>query len=146
MKESEKKLLNAIYQNVKTAMQSIEDLKDKIKDENLKIEISQQLTNYTIFAKECEMLAKAENFEIRDINWLEKTKLWGAINLKTMTDKSNQNIAEMMILGTVMGIVDMIKEKSKYDEVSTELKEMADKLEGLEESYYQNLKIFLVTK
>ena len=50
--------LNAVYQNIKTAVQSIEDILTKVKDNELKKELSNQEDKYLTLEKECELLEK----------------------------------------------------------------------------------------
>ena len=52
--------LNAIYQNTKTAIQSIEDILPKCEDEELKSELAREEDGYNVISKECEAFAKAE--------------------------------------------------------------------------------------
>ena len=69
MKEKEEKYLNAIYQNIRTAIQSIEDIMPKSTDENLTSELSKEQDEYNCLAKECEAFAKAEKIEgLKDNN------------------------------------------------------------------------------
>ena len=50
--------LNAIYQNACTAMQSIEDIVSKTKDESLIKELCTEEAEYAQISKECEKFAK----------------------------------------------------------------------------------------
>lgn len=129
MNEKLTEYLNAIYQNTKTAMQSIEDIILKVKDSDLISELSREEETYASLAKECEQFAKKNHLDkIKDNNWLEKARLWTSINMATLTDKSSRNIAEMMLLGTFMGIITCIKDKSDHKNISNELDEIIEKL------------------
>lgn len=98
-KEMQTKYLNAIYQNTRTAIQSIEDIISKTTDSDLISELSKEQDEYNCLAKECENFAKAERIEdLKDNNWIEKTKLWASVNMGTMMDKSTRNIAEMVLI------------------------------------------------
>ena len=71
MKEKEEKYLNAIYQNIRTTIQSIEDIMPKSTDENLTSELSKEQDEYNCLAKECEAFAKAEKIEgLKDNNFI----------------------------------------------------------------------------
>lgn len=137
------KLINSIFQNLSTALQSIEEMLPKVEDEEFKKELSEQYSNYDLLSRECEMLAKSEGINLKDNNWFEKLKLWGSINMGTMMDKSTRNIAQMFLLGTVMGIVQCLKDLKDYSGVSDELTDLCNKLSDLEENNYQSLKNFL---
>lgn len=131
MEKNEKitKYLNAIYQNTQTAIQSIEDIISKVQCKEFATELSNQQDGYLCLSKECESFAKAEKISnLKDNNWIEKTKLWTSITMATLTDKSNRNIAQMMLMGTFMGIITCIKDRSDHKDISVELDEILDKL------------------
>ena len=141
------KYLNAIYQNTRTAIQSIEDVIDKTDDEKLKTELSNEQDEYNCLAKECENFAKGEKIEgLKDNNWVEKARLWTSINVSTMTDKSARNIAEMVLIGTFMGIITCIKDKDDHKNISSELDEIIDKLYEFERKNIDRLLPFLKNK
>ena len=143
-KEQLTKYLNAVYQNTRTAVQSIEDIILKVQNNELINELSKEQDEYSCLAKECENFAKAEKIEdLKDNNWIEKTKLWTSINLGTMMDKSTRNITEMMLLGTFMGIVTCIKDKDDHKNISPELDEILDKLYNFERNNIDRLIPFL---
>ena len=143
-KESLEKYINAIYQNTRTAIQSIEDIMPKATNGKLTEELSREEDEYNCLSKEIEVLAKSENIEgLKDNNWIEKARLWSAINMGTMMDKSTRNIAEMMLMGTFMGIITLIKDKDDHKGVSAELDEIADKLYEFERKNIDRLIPFL---
>ena len=144
MKEKEEKYLNAIYQNIRTAIQSIEDIMPKSTDENLTSELSKEQDEYSCLAKECEAFAKAEKIEgLKDNNFIEKAKLWASVNMSTMIDNSTRKISELMLLGTFMGIITCIKDKSEHKNISKELDELLDKLYTFERKNIDRLLPFL---
>ena len=131
MEENEKitKYLNAIYQNIRTAIQSIENIIPKTESEVLKSELSTEQDEYNCLAKECEAFAKAEKIEgLKDNNFIEKARLWTSINMSTMMDNSSRKIAELMLFGTFMGIITCVKDKGDHKNVSKELDELIEKL------------------
>ena len=137
--------IDAIYQNIRTAVQSIEDILPKVKDSNLQKELANEEDKYIALEKECELFAKAEKIEgIKDNNWLEKAKLWSSINMSTMTDKTTRHIAELMLLGTFMGFVTCIKDQADHKNVSKELDEILLNLKEHERKNIDALIPFLV--
>lgn len=143
--ELETEYLNAVYQNIKTAVQSIEDIITKVKDDNLKKELATEEDKYLTLEKECELLAKAKKIDgIKDNNWLEKAKLWSSINISTMTDKTTRHIAELMLLGTFMGYLTCKKDQADHKNVSKEIDEILLNLTELEKNNLDRLIPFLV--
>lgn len=144
-KERLTEYLNAIYQNIKTAVQSIEDILPKVKENSLQRELASEQDKYMALEKECELFAKAEKIEgIKDNNWLEKVRLWGSINMSTMTDKTTRHIAELMLLGTFMGVLTCEKDRADHKGVSSELDEILTNLKELERNNIDALMPFLI--
>ena len=135
--------INSLFKNTSTALQSIEEILPKVEDEDFKKELSEQYTNYDLLSRECEMIAKSENINLKDNNWFTKLKLWGSINMSTALDKSTRNIAEMFLIGTVMGLIQCLKDQKDYDGVSEELSSLCSRLADMEEKNYQTLKHFI---
>lgn len=144
-KEMKTEYLNAVYQNIRTAIQSIEDILPNVKDDQLKKELASEEDKYLILEKECELLAKAEKIEgIKDNNWLEKAKLWSSIKMSTMTDKTNRHIAELMLMGTFMGVITCYKDQADHKDISPEIDEILEKLKELERNNIEVLLPYLV--
>ena len=144
MKEKEEKYLNAIYQNIRTAIQSIEDIIPKSTNDDLTSELSKEQDEYICLAKECEAYAKAEKIEgLKDNNFIEKAKLWASVNMSTMMDDSTRKIAELMLIGTFMGIITCMKDKGDHKNISKELDELPDKLYTFERKNIERLLPFL---
>jgi len=143
-KEELTKYLNAIYQNTKTALQSIEDIMPKADNEALKTELAREQDAYYLLSKECELFAKSENIEnIKDNNFIEKAKLWTSINMSTLMNSTTRHIAEMMLFGTFMGVITCIKDEFDHKGVSDELDEIIQKLKNLEKENINKLIVFL---
>ena len=143
-KEKITEYINAVYQNTRTAIQSIEDIMPKVKDENLKKELASEEDKYLVLEKECELLAKAQKIDgIKDNNWLEKAKLWSSINMSTMTDKTTRHIAELMLMGTFMGVITCIKDQADHKGISPEIDEILANLKELERNNIEALLPYL---
>ena len=137
--------INAVYQNIKTAVQSIDDILPKVKDDKLKRELAKESDEYLALEKECELLAKAHNIEgIKDNNWFEKARLWSSINMSTLTDKTARHIAELMLFGTFMGYLTCIKDQADHANISKEIDDILLNLKEVERNNIEALMPFLV--
>lgn len=144
-KEKVTMYLNAIYQNAKTAIQSIENILEKVEGQEFKAELARQQDGYYVIAKECEIFAKSEKIEgIKDNTWFEKAKLWTSINMSTMADRTNRKISELMLIGTFMGIITCVKDEADHKGTSAELDEIISRLKEQERNNITRLMAFLV--
>lgn len=144
-KEMITEYLNGVYQNIRTAIQSIEDILPQVVDAELKKELASEEDRYIALEKECELLAKANKIDgIKDNNWFEKAKLWSSIKMSTMTDKTNRKIAELMLMGTFMGYLTCIKDQADHKDISKEVDEILNNLKEFEKSNIDSLIPYLV--
>lgn len=141
--EKKQKFLNSVYQNCTVAMQSINDLLDKIQSQGLKQELKSQYKLYENIKSKCEKIAVDKELETKDNNWFEKAKMWTSIQMTTLMDNSTRHIAEMLLLGTVMGLNVCYKDKWDYKDVDDEVEKIRAELEKLEEDCYSSYKKYL---
>ncbi len=137
------KAINDVYKNAHIALQSISDLLPMVKSDELKEELRYQYEGYENLIGKISSFMKENNIEPKDINPFKKAMLWGSIKMKTILDHSENNAAEMMLQGTVMGISELTamknEEKNLDEEITLFLKEILE----LEEEYEERLKKFL---
>ena len=144
--ESSKKLLNALGKNVAMAVQSLDVIMPDVEDENFKSYLSELYDQYSIIMTEAQMLAKANDMELKLTTPLEKVELWTSIKLKSLMDKSTRQFATMIFLGTNMGIPDLVIAICDYNDASKEVISLAKKLKEIEEKSDEDLKLFLCSK
>lgn len=143
MNEKDIELLTSIYQNCKTALQSIADLEPSVESDVLRAELREEQERYKNFATKCQEVAQQNDQELTDNNIFEKAKLWTSVKMSTMADKSTRHLAEMLLLGTVMGTLQCYKDLCDYRNCEKSLLELCGELLKLEESHFDYLKMFL---
>ncbi len=74
---------------------------------------------------------------------MEQTMLWGSIQMNTLLDSSEQHIAEMMINGTTMGIIDMTKKLNELEQPKAKEKEIAEEFIENSQAYIDMWKNYL---
>lgn len=136
-------LLTSLYQNCTTALQSIDNIMPAVKSDALAKELSDEEMEYNVLAQECEMLAKSEDINIKDNNMFEKIKLWGSIKMSTIADKTTTHIAEMMLLGSFMGIIQCIKDLNDHPNADEEIINLCKKIQDAQQKNIEKLKNFL---
>lgn len=78
-----------------------------------------------------------------DVKGMAKTGLTGSIKMKTMMDDSEGHMAEMMIKGSNMAIVDMVKQLNGRPGLSDGTKRFAEHYIGCEQRHVEELKNWL---
>ncbi len=142
-KVNEEALIN-IYKNAHIALQSLSNITSEVEDLDLKQELLDEYEGYEKMIGEISRYMKENDIEPKDINPLKKAMLWSSIKMNTLTDRSKSHVADMMVQGTVMGIVELTQLKSESGSVLNEdVLDFADRLLKLEEGYEEKLKTFL---
>ena len=141
--EKVKNYATAIYQNTMTGIQSIRDIESAVKDEELKKELHYEVEKYNEIRSRLEEFASREGVTLAENTFFEKVRLVMSIKMSTLTDKSTRHIAEMLLLGTVMGLTTCYKDQSDHENISEELDSILAKLEAVQEDNYSRLKKFL---
>ena len=109
MEKKEIDLANRIYQDATVGMLAIDKILKKIENEQLRKLFAKQYDMYERFANKCDIFAVNNDFEIKENSFFKKAKQTAMLYMMLWMDKSPRHIVEMMINGTVMGIVDTIK-------------------------------------
>jgi len=105
--------------------------------------ISEQMKQYNAIWKECQTIAHSHNTKLPDNSVFKKMKQIVMINFSLMFKQTDRRIAEMMITGTVMGIIDAIKALYDLDKADKEIIELGKRHQLLQEKYVESLKAFL---
>ncbi len=135
--------VNTIYQNLSTALDSIDEILKICKDEKLEKELKSEKQSYTDYKNELLNVCLKLSIKPKDNNFFEKARLWTSIKMTTICDKSSRHLAEMMLIGTVMGTLTCYKDLCDYKNLDNKLYDLLSKLLNLEEENFNNLKKFL---
>jgi len=143
MNQTDTKLLTSLYQNCKTATQSIHDILPKILNTGLLQELKKEYDNYLQFISECLDYAKQNNVTLADNTVFEKIKMWCSVNFSTLFNKNTRHVTEMLLIGTVMGTTQCYKDLHDHQDASKEILDMAKNLLDIQEQNFDNLKTYL---
>ena len=136
-------LLISIYQNTSTAVQSISDLVKKTEDKQFIDLLNTQYERYQDIKVKIQDLAHELNVELKDNNIFEKIKMWTSVQMSTFTDDSTRHLAELMLVGSVMGTLTCYKNKVDYKNADPKTLQLLAELEELEEKQFNELKKYL---
>lgn len=136
-------LLNYIYQNSQMGTDTIRQLLDIAKDEEFKLQLQSQYDEYKLINDTARDFLNKNGVDEKGIGAFEKIRTYLMINMQTLMDKSSSHIAEMMIIGSNMGVIDAIKNMKKYKEAEPGILNLMEKLKAFEENNISSLKSFL---
>ena len=134
-------MLNFIYQNSQMGVETLNQLIPMIDNEAFKKRIEAQLKEYEQIHEEAKKLLNRHGYDEKGIGALEKIMAYLMIDMKTLMDKSSSHIAEMLIQGSNMGIIDAVKRINQYEkEAEKEVTALVRRLLEFEENNVERLK------
>lgn len=136
-------LLNFVYQNSQMGADTINQLLDISEDTEFKETLKKQMKEYEAFHEKAKEMLNENGFDEKGIAAFEKLKTYLMINFQTLTDKSTPHIAEMMVLGSNMGVINAIKNAGKYSDAEKDILDLMKKLQKFEETNAEKIKTFL---
>lgn len=102
-------LLNFIYQNSEMGVETLNQIIEIVENPSLAKQLESQRSSYKEIHQKSKEMLNENGYDEKAISTLEKISAYIMINLKTLTDKSDTHISEMLIQGSNMGIIDAAK-------------------------------------
>lgn len=102
-------IYNHIYKNAEMGYDSISSVLPKVTDDRFRAELAMQMEGYKKLSETAAAKLKNANTPPKPISPIKKLPARAGIAVNTMFDSSVSHIAEIMINGSNMGIVDITK-------------------------------------
>ena len=141
MLDKNEELLNEVYKNTKMGGDSIIDLLDKVSDNGLRSEMTDELSVYRRYAKEASEKLGERVLKPKELPMTAKMGAKMGMVMNTMLDTTTSHLAEMMINGATMGIIDL--EKKLNDGGDGEAERLARDVLRFEKETAERLSTFL---
>ena len=135
--------LNEIHKGTCMGQDALSFVIDKVEDLELKRVLLKQFDDYDDIAKEIEKVyPKYNNDTIKDTSLMNKAMIWSGMEIKTITNHSDSKIAELIINGINMGIIEGVKIINKK-KINNEIKDIVSKFIKMQEKNLDILKEYL---
>ena len=137
-------LLNDIYQDTKMGEESIKNILPSVEDKELLEHFQAQMSGYSeYYNKARELLAKQQEIP-KENGMMEKMMVGMSTKVNTLIDKTPSHLAEMVIQGCNMGVIQMTKHLNQYDDqAENEVVKLARDVMKFEEESAKKLQKYL---
>ena len=143
MKEENINALDEIHKGACMGMDAINFVLDKVEDDKLKKVLEAEYNQYKDISKDIEKIyPKYNNDKPHETTVMNKAMTWYGIEMKTMNDKSNSKIAELLLNGVNMGIIEGRKILNNKN-INEEVKEIIKAYVEMQEESVEVLKQYL---
>ena len=121
-------LLNFIFQNSEMGTNTLDELIEIAGDVPFEQVLLKQREGYKVINQEAVRLMEGSEEEPKGISKFAQIRTYLMIKASTLTNHSASHFAEMMIQGSIMGIIDLCKQLNSYKEVKPEIRALAEQV------------------
>ncbi|MFG6330627.1 MAG: hypothetical protein K1W28_02165 [Lachnospiraceae bacterium] len=143
MTEADRAVLDESYRNARMGRETINMIIGKVEDDDLALDLNRQACRFVQLEEKIQKEYYKEKEKPPQASLMNRTMLWGGIQMNTLLNASTGHLADMMIQGNTRGITDLMKVVSKNKPVQKEYYEMAQELMDFEEKNIEKLKAYL---
>lgn len=121
-------VLDELSKGACMGMDAIKFILDKVEDEKFHKELENQYNQYKAISEKIEKLYPSDK-EPHETSLMNKAMTWYGIEMKTLNDKSTSKIAELLMQGTNMGIIEgrrLLNHKNSTEEVNKLVQEYVE--------------------
>ncbi len=137
------KVLKEIHKGAKMGMDAISYVSDKVGDSHFRDELSSQYNQYDDILNRVNDSYTNYGEVPKDNNYKDKFMSWMGVQMNTMNDQSNSKLSELLIQGTVMGIIEGRKILNNNPNIDENIKKTLKDFVKLQENSVEKLKIYL---
>ena len=142
-KEQEVNVLDELNKGACMGVDAIHFIIDKVEDKELEKELKNQYKEYKRISDEiCELYPEYSKKEPHETSTMNKVMTWYGIEMKTLLDSTTSKLAELLMQGTNMGIIEgrrLLNHKNTDENVHRLVQEYVN----MQEKAVENLKKFL---
>ena len=144
MKEKEDiNALDEIHKGACMGIDAISFVLDKVEDDSLKKELEKEEKEYNKIKERVEKIyPKYNDGKPHETGIMTKAMTWSGIEMKTMNDKSNSKIAELLLQGVNMGIIEGRKILNNK-KINKEVNDIIEEYVKMQEDSVETLKKYL---
>ena len=143
LKNDNLSLLEAVVQNTEMGKNTLEQIVPMTDDVQFKAELLRERNIYRELNQEAHTAIEACGGTAQGQSAMAKLNTRMGIGMKTLTDKSTRNLAEMLSEGSSQGVMDCIKSQKDYPDAAPGSKRLMQKVQDFEEDNRIRLERFL---
>ena len=143
MTEADRAVLDESYRNTRMGREAINVVIGKVEDDDLALDLNRQACRFVQMEEKLQKKYQMQKETPPEESFMNRTMLWGGIQMNTLLNASTEHLADMMIQGNTKGITELMKVVKKNKSVQKEYYEIAQELMDFEEKNIEKLKAYL---
>lgn len=140
------KLLQCIIENGRLGEDACDQLLNKTEDMNLRKELMLEKQQYAEAVRDAETRLCDMGVHPQPKSMSTRMGMWMGMQMNTIMDHSPSHIADMLIQGATMGVVEITKARNAYGDADAQAQGIASNLITRQQESIDRLKTFLNEK
>lgn len=140
------RLLQTLVENGRLGEDACDQLLQRTQSEALRQELMREKEFYASAARDAERLLMQRGVKPRTKGPMARMGMWMGMQINTLADQSASHIADMVIQGATMGVVELTKARNSNPEAGAEAQGIAANLITQQQEAIEKLKAFLREK
>ena len=140
------KLLQTIVENGRMGEDACDQLLKRTEDMELRKELMLEKQHYAAAARDAEGRLCEQGLKPEPKGAMARMGLWMGMQLNTAVDQTSSHIADIVIQGLTMGVIELTKARNSFNEADAEAQGIASNLITKQQESIDRLKPFLNEK
>ena len=140
------KLLQMIVENGRMGADACDQLLPRTEDEELRKELMIEKQDYESAARDAETMLCNQGIHPEPKGPMARMGLWMGMQINTAVDRTSSHIADIVIQGLTMGIIELTKARNSNSDADAEAHGIASNLITKQQESIDRLKAFLQEK
>lgn len=136
-------LLQDVVRNARTGEYAVEQLMKKTEEGRMRRELALEKDAYAVTRRESERALAKAGGSAEPVGPAAKAGMWMGLELETLADRSDGHIAEIVIQGATMGVIETTKALNTYDAADQEARGLASRFVVQQNEAIDRQKLFL---
>ena len=136
-------LLQDVVRNARTGQDAVEHLMQKTEEGRMREELIREKEDYAVTRRESEQALVNAGGRAEPVGPLAKAGMWAGLEMETLADRSDAHIAEIVIQGATMGVIEMTKALNSYDGADAGARDLASRFVVQQNETIDRQKVFL---
>ena len=141
--EATAKVAKTVSDTARMGISAIEMLLNKVESEEMREELLREKRGYEKCDRMAEEILADFGVKTEKPGALSKAGTWMGIQMDTLTDRSASHIADMLIQGSTMGIIELTRVKNENPDADKRAIKLADEYLKGEQVSVERLKAYL---
>ena len=145
MEDINVKVLDEVNKGTTMGMDAIHFVSSKVEDDRFKKVLDVEYGKYKEIANRVDNIYSQYTMtkDPQETNAMNKMMTWYGVNMKTMNDKSNSKISELLMQGTNMGIIEGRRLLNNNPSIDNEVRQILNDFVVMQEDSVETLKKYL---